>query len=208
MVKNIDEIKNRGTGAGGANTNINGKAYEKKVSHTDRLLEDGYVKKLTPFKRYLDKIEDFSVYYEKQLGPTTSVIYTKQNDFLYWLNYKHQANFNVKEGKRPDGAYIFYEGSEMTHVYIIEAKTQNVDGSVKEKVESADFKLFHYKQRFEKLTAKPKIHYAFSLDNYLKEWYQGSCCDDLRQYNQDHNIAVFFGEDPDYWFKLNKWIYS
>jgi len=36
-------IINKGTGAGGANTNINGKKFEKKTSNQSRLLEQGYI---------------------------------------------------------------------------------------------------------------------------------------------------------------------
>lgn len=39
----INEVANKGTGAGGANTNLYGKSFEEKTSYEYKLLEQGFV---------------------------------------------------------------------------------------------------------------------------------------------------------------------
>ena len=42
--RELNIITNKGTGAGGANTNYYGKKFEEKTNNQTRLLDDGYVK--------------------------------------------------------------------------------------------------------------------------------------------------------------------
>ena len=91
---------NKGTGAGGSNTNVNGKSFEMKTSNEPRLLDSGFVRKNIPGVGY--KIKN-GFYYEKQITPTTTVVYLTQGGLKAY--FKH---FFGKEMCRcPDEAYLF-----------------------------------------------------------------------------------------------------
>ena len=64
---------NKGTGAGGANTNIYGKKFEDKTNNESRLIEQGFAKtiinKKTKFGYYLSKsLEDKKIIFVLQSG--------------------------------------------------------------------------------------------------------------------------------------------
>ena len=50
----MTEIQNKGTGAGGSNTNHNGIAFEKKTDNEIRLLSNGFIRKNIPGKEILN----------------------------------------------------------------------------------------------------------------------------------------------------------
>ena len=63
----MSEIQNKGTGAGGSKTNVNGIAFEKKTDNEIRLLSNGFVRKSltgkekTKYGYYLEKMEENNV---------------------------------------------------------------------------------------------------------------------------------------------------
>ena len=76
----MTDIINRGTGAGGANTNVNGKSFEEKTSNEQRLLTNGFSKKLIP--GYKGKN---AYYLAKEISPTESIVYLLYNPRNYFL---------------------------------------------------------------------------------------------------------------------------
>jgi hypothetical protein len=67
------KVQNRGTGAGGANTNLQGKTFEEKTSIEAILLRNGYVK-IT----ITGCTGKFDYYFEKVLSATKTIRYFKQ----------------------------------------------------------------------------------------------------------------------------------
>ena len=69
----MEMIINKGTGAGGANTNLYGKKFEENTDNIPRLLENGYEKiilnKKTKYGYYLTKtFEDKKIIFASQSG--------------------------------------------------------------------------------------------------------------------------------------------
>ncbi len=65
--------KNKGTGAGGSKTNLNGLAFEEKTSIENKLLKENYT------KHFLNKTK-YGYYFEKTID-NTKIIYFKQSGF-------------------------------------------------------------------------------------------------------------------------------
>ena len=83
---------NRGTGAGGANTNANGLPFEEQtdLSNYHTILEQNQYSKTIQF-----------------LNSETQLIYTKQKDFEKYMGNKINPAIKALHGaKRPDEAYI------------------------------------------------------------------------------------------------------
>ena len=120
-------IINRGTGAGGANTNNSGLPFEK-YTH----LSSDYEVLISIDERYIIQFENSN---------DTYITTTKINK--EFLNVFHpNPNFEKPHGcKKPDEMYYRTKDSTM---FIIEKKNQNVPGSVCEKIQTGIFKKSHY----------------------------------------------------------------
>ena len=77
-------VVNRGTGAGGANTNATGIAFETKTDNESRLLNSGWVKKPIPGAK-----GKYAYYLEKIVDGDRSIIFTKQNGLKNYMKYFH-----------------------------------------------------------------------------------------------------------------------
>ncbi len=191
------ELVNRGTGAGGANTNLNGKSFEKKTDNQERLLANGFVKKPIPRAR-----GKYSYYLEKSESPTKSCVYLTQGGLKAYF-----AHFFKKEMFRcPDEAYLFRDGSSYT-LKVLEKKNQNVDGSVDTKLLAGPGFIEEYQLC---LGESFRIKYAFCISNFLKQDYVSELpkYTILRKINEKYNICVLFGDDDNYYSTLDSWIYA
>lgn len=113
--------KNKGTGAGGANTNKSGKSFEIK----------------TELKKFWNNIENNIISFSQR---DRTYLYSHQSHFRKWMSSKGYICDNPSFGngcKNPDEVYI---DEENKIVFWIEKKNQNVSGSVAEKLQTADFK--------------------------------------------------------------------
>jgi len=191
----MSTVQNRGTGAGGANTNINGKAFEEKTDNEKRLLEQGFVMKRVPgkngkFAYYLEKIEDGkTITFMTQKGPTA-----------YFDHFYKKEVF-----REPDEAYLINKGGVLT-LKILEKKNQNTTGSVEDKLRLGSyFKNVEYPGM---VGDEIRVEYAFCLSKFLKDSYIADTLKSkiLREENIKNNIPVFFGEDDDYFTKLDAWL--
>lgn len=145
---------------GGANTNKNGLAYEEVTALLSNL-----------------SIQDHNY------------ISLKKNDFLKFLKEKKIINDSKKIGhgcKKPDECFL---NEEKKIIIIIEKKFQKRGGSVCEKIQTVDFKLW----QFRKLLPDHQVHYVYCLSNWFKE----NCKSEL-EYLQSKNIPVFWGEEKNY----------
>lgn len=112
--------KNRGTGAGGSNTNRNGLRFERCIC---------------PSSPYI---------VGKGAKLDGDVLFLKQNDFIKYMNEHMKPVVNENERRfKPDGAYII--GDE---VILLECKYQCTPGSADEKILNSPTKLDVYKMQY------------------------------------------------------------
>jgi hypothetical protein len=207
---------NKGTGAGGSNTNINGKSFEMKTSNEPRLLESGFVRKNIPGASNKSKS---GFYLVKEMSPTTTVVYFTQGGLMAY--FKH---FFGKEMCRcPDEAYLFKHGCDDGASYtlkILEKKNQNTDGSV-------DTKLLAGKAFIDEYTycltgdddggdgggggeTAFTVEYAFCINEFLKKDYIADTVKSkaIRFIHKKDRISVLFGDDTDYFETLDAWLFG
>jgi hypothetical protein len=164
----LKKIITKGIGAGGANTNKNGLSYEKLTElDSEYKVVDTY-----PHAKTITF----------NCNPSFTFYYTKQSHF-----YKHMDKHVNKEVckahgcKNPDECYI-HEPSKT--IFIIEKKFQQVGGSVCEKIQTPDFKIWQYERSFPDFT----IVYMYCLSHWFKE----NCKAEL-EYLEYKKIPVFWG---------------
>ena len=194
----MSAVQNRGTGAGGANTNANGKPFEEKTENVSRLLSNGFIRKAIP---NCDKTK-YGFYLEKITSPTESIIYLTQGGLKAYF-----AHFFKKEMCRsPDEAYLFQNGDKYT-LKILEKKNQNTAGSVDTKLLAGRGFIDEYEFL---LGDNFTVRYAFCISAFLKKDYIASSAKSraLRHINQKYGIAVLYGDDDDYFETLDAWISS
>ena len=197
---NAKELVNRGTGAGGANTNKSGKSFEQKTENETRLLQSGFVK-----RTIVEKSKATGNYYlEKRESETSSVVYLSQTALpLYFKTF-----FSIEMFREPDEAYLFQNGDRYT-LKILEKKNQNVSGSVDTKLMAGNNFIREYKKCLG--TAFDfDVQYAFCIGNFLKKGHVSDSKKNviLRELLKEDGITVLFGDDEDYYQHLDKWIFA
>ena len=171
--------ENRGTGAGGANTNRSGKPYEEKVDIESYLINNNSFYKVKDKCNYLQK--------------------TDNNNITYYFKQGNLKKFLAKRGKNifrnPDMA-ILKEHDDRKHLIIFEVKNQNVSGSVDTKLWSG----YTFRREYQKcLGDEYKIDYVFILSDYFKlEFDVNPKFKMLSEILEEQNIDVLFGSDNDY----------
>jgi hypothetical protein len=98
--------------------------------------------------------------------------------------------------KNPDECYIDKTGKK---IIIIEKKFQQVGGSVCEKIQTPDFKLWQYQRTFPNY----KIIYIYCLSS----WFKTNCEAELEYLNYK-NIPVFWGNSETYKKDIIEYIIS
>jgi hypothetical protein len=188
-------IINKGTGAGGANTNYYGKKFEEKTNNQQRLLEIGYVK--NSFTKKSQKTYDY--YLSKTLEDKT-IVFVLQNGLKMYMKKK----YNIDLFRCPDEAYIIEYNSGRKVIKILEKKEQNVEGSVETKLWAGP----SLKREYELvLGADFEVFYGFSISDYLKM----KLTSNEKKYTilnailNENNISVLFGDDDNYFETLDKW---
>ena len=180
---------NRGTGAGGAGTNASGLPFEEKTANYKRLEGAGYE---TIYKN----------------GSGTSRIMVKDTVTLMMkkgLGKHMKEKFNVNISREPDESYLVRNSAGYV-LKILEKKNQNGSGSVEDKLLAAPGFLDEYAYYLKDVGVPIKVEYAFCLSNYFKsdapKWQA------FRHHAKKYGIPVFYGEDEDYFQKLDEWIKS
>lgn len=85
--------------------------------------------------------------------------------------------------KKPDECFYL---EDETSLFIIEKKFQNTTGSVCEKIQSPDFKIWQYSRTFQEY----EIIYIYCLSS----WFRENCKAEL-EYLKYKNIPVFFSDE-------------
>jgi hypothetical protein len=198
--KNILEnelmIVNKGTGAGGSNTNYYGKKFEEKTDNSINLIKEGYTQnKLSNKFGYLEMITDNK----------TIIVAIQSSLKMYMKNV-----YDIDLFRFPDEAYIITDNIldknlHKKHIKILEKKEQNVEGSVETKLWSA----IALKREYELVLGSDFIvSYAFCVNDFLKKKITSTIKKYviLNQIFKENDIVVLFGDDDDYFTSLNEWI--
>jgi hypothetical protein len=168
------KIKNRGTGAGGANTNANGLSYEALTMLPYHIIE-----------------EEENHMKIKFHGCDKTFICANQCKF-----YKYMDSIGVIKKKtirkahgchKPDECYIDHAGNI---IFIIEKKFQQGPGSVCEKIQTPVFKTWLFEKTFPDYT----IVYMYCLS----DWFRSHCKTELDYLANISKTPVFFGSSETY----------
>jgi hypothetical protein len=188
----METLRNKGTGAGGSKTTLNGHSFESKTDNEPRLLTNGFIKGRIPSKKGK---HDYII--EKD-----SVMFMRQNGFKTYMNLKFEKDMI----RKPDEAYLIQKGDRMV-LKILEKKNQNGEGSVEDKLCNAGYFLKEYKAC---LGDDFDVEYAYCLSSFLQKKYTSNNkkFEIMRKVHEDEGITVLFGDDEDYFTKLDAWIYS
>lgn len=172
-----EPVSNRGTGAGGSNTNKNGLPYEELTD-----LESEYTV-ISSDDKHSKNI---------QFSASDRIFkMTKQSGLFKCMNT--HVNKEVAKGhgcKNPDECYI---DEESKTIFILEKKFQQVSGSVCEKIQTSDFKIWQYNRTFPEY----KIVYLYCISDWFKE----NCKAEL-EYLEYKKVQVFWGNDKNYKSKV------
>ncbi len=168
---------NRGTGAGGANTNVNGLSYEEKTDlsclYTD----------CVQTKKDKSRIVKFANYDGEFINVNKSALHK----YMTKIGEKNTDLQPAAGCKEPDEAYV---DNTRRNVYIIEKKFQQTPGSVDEKLQTGPFKKHHYG----KLFPNYNVQYIYCLADWFKRDEYAS----VLEYLQESDIPIFWGNDPNY----------
>ena len=190
------KLKNKGTGGGGSKTNKNGKKFEDLTNNEIILLKDSYT------KTFFLKDNTVHNYYLSKKFDDKTITFVSQNSFKTYMKNK----YNISVFRCPDEAYIIeYNISKKILIKILEKKNQNTNGSVETKLWASP----SLKREYEILLGDDyKITYGLCLSDFLKE----KITSNENKYKilniilKEHNIDVLFGDDKDYFEKIDNWI--
>ena len=188
---------NRGTGAGGANTNYYGKLFEGETNNAMRLLELEYILVYTKIKNI------WSEYYLYKVYKDRTITFIFSNKFKKYMKNK----YNINVFRLPDEAYIIEYNTSRKIIKILEKKEQCVNGSVETKLWASP----SLKREYELiLNNKFELYYGLCVNEFLKE----KLISNKEKYIilniilKENNINILFGDDKDYFQTLNKWLNS
>ena len=189
-------IVNKGTGAGGANTNYYGKKFEEKTNNQQRLLEDGYT--INSFTKNPKKAQSS---YLSKIFPDKKIVFTTQNGLRMYM----KKEYNIDIFRCPDEAYIIEYNSGRKVVKILEKKEQKVEGSVETKLWSGP----SLKREYELVLGPDfEVFYGFCVSEFLKN----KLVSNEKKYTIlntifiENNIAVLFGDDENYFETIDIWV--
>lgn len=193
----IIHVGNKGTGAGGANTNYYGKKFEEKTNFQTRLLESGYIK--NSFTKKPKKTYD---YYLSKTFEDKTIVFVLQNGLKMYMKTK----YNIELFRCPDEAYIIEYKTGKKVIKILEKKEQNVEGSVETKLWSGP----SLKREYELVLGDEfEVHYGFCVSEFLKT----KLTSNEKKYMilntifNENKITVLFGDDENYFESIDQWLH-
>jgi hypothetical protein len=182
-------MSNRGLGAGGFNTNFNGKNFENSTNITELLISNGYKSKTFNNKCF---------FYKKELVDKT-IVFVSQTNFKKYMKIK----YNLPVIRNPDEACIIEYKNGKKILKILEKKCQNVNGSVETKLWSGP----SLKREYEIIYPNFEIDYSYCVNNFLEN---KICCSDIKWiiFNKillENNINIFYKNDDNYKEQIYNW---
>ena len=225
------ENKNKGTGAGGNKTNLNGKLFEAKTNNFARLLQFGFVPmvfvgrhphtqsvQVTKEQWENEKSGHKCDFLLKRVVDVDGSARTRISEvFVLQAGMKRYmlVKYGIQMFRCPDEAYIIEtvssSGTTRVVVKILEKKEQCVQGSVETKLWSGPSLKREYElvlQPEMKPGYEVEVEYGFCISTFL--------ADKMKSTNEkkyvilntilgENNIAVLFGDDADYFDRLDAW---
>lgn len=162
---------NKGTGAGGANTNLNGLKFEEQT----------------------DLQTEFNVIEEHQNHKVIQ-FNTNNNRYITGTKYQFYKYMSCSVNTSPVcGNYLpdeWYVNEDNKIIFILEKKSQTGSGSVDEKLQTVPCKLWNYKQMFPDYVTI----YTFTLS----DWFKHTKYHNEMNYLNLNNTPVFWGSDENY----------
>jgi hypothetical protein len=194
------DLINKGTGAGGAKTTLNGLSFEEKTSIEPKLTEYKYEKKEIKIKKRK------GVYYEYK-EDNINIIYFKKNAFKLYF----EKMFKIETYRQPDEAYLIKNSDNNYTLKILEKKNQNVEGSVEDKLKTGAFNRREYELMLNQTSDsnnKFNIIYTFCVSKFLQEKLESNNIKykNMLKIMKEDNIDVIYGDEDDYLDKLCDWI--
>jgi len=193
---NSNVIINKGTGAGGSNTNYYGKKFEDKTNNQIRLLEMGYVK-----NSFTKKPKTEYDYYLSKTFEDKTIVFVLQNGLKMYMKNK----YNVELFRCPDEAYIIEYHTGKKIIKILEKKEQNVNGSVETKLWSGP----SLRREYELVLGDEfEVYYGFCVSAFLMK----KLTSNEKKYIilntifNENDIDVLFGDNDNYFETLDKWL--
>jgi len=196
---NKKKIKNKGTGAGGKNTNKSGKPFEELTNNEYYLYKLGAI-----------KIQHEKYYYLYLYGANFDLYMFKQNAFKYYM----KEYYNIDTIWHPDEAYVIYNKhnplfcdlDKISTIKILEKKNQNVGGSVDQKLWASGY----IKKSYQKTFIDTRIEYGLCLGGefFIKKFRKSSDDDKYKQLKEilDEDNIPYLLYDDNYSVLLNRWI--
>jgi hypothetical protein len=193
------KIINRGTGAGGANTNKTGKPFEENTDNLKRMLDREMLD-----REMLDRgFETQKTWITKTFEDKTVVI-VNQHSLKQYVKHKYE----IKDIYRcPDEAYIIEYSTGKKVIKILEKKMQNVEGSVETKLFAGPSLKREYELMF---GPEFEIHYGFCVSEFLQKKITSGTkkYNNLQKILEENNIPILFGNNANYFETLDSWIYQ
>jgi hypothetical protein len=187
---------NKGTGAGGANTNKFGKQFEEKTKNQQRLLDMGYTR-----NSFTTKPKKATDYYLSKTVDDTKVVFLLQSGLKTYM----KKNYNIDIFRCPDEAYIFEYKSGRKVIKILEKKEQRVEGSVETKLWSGP----SLKREYEIVLGDEfEVVYGFCVSKFL----QNKLTSTIKKFTilnrilDENNITILFGDDENYFESFDRWL--
>jgi len=193
-----EKIINKGTGAGGKNTNFHGKKFEEKTNNQTRLIEFEYNKFIIETKTNTKNIP----FYLSKTFPDKIITFVIQYGLKTYMKYK----YNIELFRCPDEAYIIeYHNPDKKVIKILEKKEQNVEGSVETKLWSGP----SLKREYELVLGSDfEVNYCLCINLYLQNLLVSNNKKylTLNKILSENKIDILFGDDENYFEMINNWI--
>ena len=176
------EKKNRGTGAGGKNTNKSGLEHENKTSLQDKVIIVNDSIKIEPPINNSNKNKLIKIKFK---GKDTIFIYAPKSTFKKYMNYKEYTNkelYELSGTKEPDECYI---DEENKIIFWLESKNQKHGGSKSEVLQTYTKKIEHLERRYPLF----KCIYIYILNKSFIEKYKAEI-DEM-----EHDKQKYFDSD-------------
>lgn len=194
------QFVNKGTGAGGKNTNILGKKFEDDTNNENRLIESGFTKIFYMNKKQKSRQSDYYLCKKYEYYDITFVLQGGLKQYM-------KKTYNIDLFRHPDEAYIirYNNDNKKCIVKILEKKEQSVAGSVETKLWAS----LALKREYEIILGNDfVVEYGLCVSKYLENLFLSSDkkYSTLTQILRENNIDVLFGQEEEYFAKLDKWI--
>jgi len=178
------KIVNQGTGAGGKNTNINGKNFEKKISLVPYLMKNDFERKVLTKRSY---------YLELGVG-NMRMKYFQQSSFRHYM----KKTYSESMIRVPDEVVILERDGSKPILFVIEIKNQNVEGSVETKLWACDGLKYEYEFLYSEIF---DVNYCIVVNDFYKMKFldkENKRYGALLSYYGKRDIRLFFGEEKNY----------